>query len=264
MKIHHLSCGSFCLHNLGLNLDLVCHCLLLETNSGLVLVDSGYGTEDLKDPLGRLGISPWLSRAKLNWEQTALAQILKLGFQAQDIRHIVLTHLDQDHVGGLSDFPWAKVHIYEEELSKLTNHSHLSRKWKKRIRLPQLEHNVKWVPYKLSGESWQSFDSVRALKEIPEEILLIPLLGHTSGHCGVAVQTESGYLLHGGDSYYQSVEISQNYLETPLWLQAFESFNSYSNRLRLDNQKKLRALRKDPQFNIFCSHDESEYHRCQR
>lgn len=30
---------------------LVCHCLLVETDdSGLVLVDTGYGTEDCRDP----------------------------------------------------------------------------------------------------------------------------------------------------------------------------------------------------------------------
>jgi hypothetical protein len=29
---------------------------------------------------------------------------------------------------------------------------------------------------------------------------LIPLFGHARGHCGVAVQTESGWLFHVGDA----------------------------------------------------------------
>ena len=34
--------------------EIACHCLLIETNSGLILVDTGLGTLDLKDPR-RLG-----------------------------------------------------------------------------------------------------------------------------------------------------------------------------------------------------------------
>ncbi len=29
---------------------------------------------------------------------------------------------------------------------------------------------------------------------------LVPLFGHTRGHCGVAVRTEQGWLFHAGDA----------------------------------------------------------------
>ncbi len=31
------------------------------------------------------------------------------------MRHIVLTHLDVDHAGGLPDFPDARVHVFARE-----------------------------------------------------------------------------------------------------------------------------------------------------
>ncbi|MFD0510570.1 MBL fold metallo-hydrolase [Streptomyces aureus] len=31
-----------------------------------------------------------------------------LGYAVDDVRHIVLTHLDLDHAGGLPDFPRAR------------------------------------------------------------------------------------------------------------------------------------------------------------
>ena len=34
---------------------LVCHVLLVETDGGLVLVDSGYGLRDIEDPARRIG-----------------------------------------------------------------------------------------------------------------------------------------------------------------------------------------------------------------
>ncbi|MCT9113339.1 MBL fold metallo-hydrolase [Streptomyces mirabilis] len=39
----------------------------------------------------------------------------ELGFDRTDVRHIVLTHFDADHIGGLSDFPHAQVHVTAAE-----------------------------------------------------------------------------------------------------------------------------------------------------
>jgi glyoxylase-like metal-dependent hydrolase (beta-lactamase superfamily II) len=48
-------------------------------------------------------------------EMTALRQLERLGFQAADVQHIVLTHLDFDHAGGLDDFPNATVRMLQQE-----------------------------------------------------------------------------------------------------------------------------------------------------
>ncbi|RZL98332.1 MAG: MBL fold metallo-hydrolase, partial [Sphingomonas sp.] len=62
MRIHHLNCGTCCPAG-GRLFDgytphgaahLVCHCLLIETDAGLVLVDTGYGTRDVDHPHDRL------------------------------------------------------------------------------------------------------------------------------------------------------------------------------------------------------------------
>ena len=48
-------------------------------------------------------------------EETAIYQVEKLGFSRNDVRHIILTHLHNDHAGGLRDFPHAKVHVHKLE-----------------------------------------------------------------------------------------------------------------------------------------------------
>lgn len=95
--------------------QLVCHCLLIETEDGLVLNDTGLGPQDIarKNAL-HLGFKS-LVRPMLNMEETAIYQVERLGFARKDVRHIVLTHLDFDHAGGLQDFPEAKVHIFDDE-----------------------------------------------------------------------------------------------------------------------------------------------------
>ena len=93
---------------------MVCHVLLIETDNGLVLVDSGYGTDDCADPR-RVGPTRRLLRAILSHAETAVHQIERLGYARDDVRHIVITHLDVDHAGGLSDFPAAQVHVTSAE-----------------------------------------------------------------------------------------------------------------------------------------------------
>ena len=94
---------------------LVCHCLLLETPGGLVLVDTGFGQRDIADPGPSLGAFRRMIRPVLDLEETAARQVVRLGFAVQDVRHVVLTHLDLDHAGGLPDFPHARVHVLAAE-----------------------------------------------------------------------------------------------------------------------------------------------------
>ena len=101
---------------------LCCHCLLIETNQGLVLVDTGFGTRDVTHPRERL--SPFfraLLAPDLRQSMTALSQVQALGWSAHDVRHIVLTHLDFDHAGGLDDFPDAAVHVLAAEADTAGN-----------------------------------------------------------------------------------------------------------------------------------------------
>jgi glyoxylase-like metal-dependent hydrolase (beta-lactamase superfamily II) len=102
----------------GMTAQLVCHCLLVETdNSGLVLVDTGFGSRDVEDPYGRL--SPLFihtNRIQFDHRHTALEQVRRHGFSPRDVRHIVLTHLDFDRAGGLEDFPEATVHVMQAQM----------------------------------------------------------------------------------------------------------------------------------------------------
>ena len=51
-NIHHLHCGTMCpvcaplFGQKGFQAKVVCHCLLVETDQGLVLIDTGLGIQD--------------------------------------------------------------------------------------------------------------------------------------------------------------------------------------------------------------------------
>lgn len=207
MRIHHLNCGSL-VTPVGKMLKrhfsasaIACHCLLVETNDGLLLVDTGFGANTIEDPDAQLGRKfVKIGRPRLSLEETALHQVRSLGFSRDDVRHIIPTHLDVDHAAGLSDFPDASVHVLRDELIDAMARPGLVAR--ERYRQAQWAHDPHWVTYDSTGESWQGFDNVRQLHGLPPEVLLVPLPGHTNGQCGVALRREEDWLLHAGDAYW--------------------------------------------------------------
>lgn len=248
MHIHHLNCGSMCPHGRRLmqgeggwleSARIVCHCWLIEGRNGLTLVDTGLGTAQVNGMVhGHLRA---LMRPKLDRAETALAQVQALGFKPQDVRDIVVTHLDFDHAGALADFPHATVHVHAPELAAADAPATVIEKQRYEARL--WAHGPKWQRHSLGGERWNGFDAVRALGNAgsDDEILLVPLAGHTRGHVGVAVQAGDGWALHCGDAYFFHTEVGPM-PHSPTGLGVFQTLLAVDNRARKTNQARLAAL----------------------
>ena len=104
MRIHHLNCATmrpfaFVLSDtatLVSRAHLVVHCLLVETNDGLVLVDSGFGCADRTRPSRFERAFMALSNSSRDLAETAAHQVAGLGYALEDVRHIVQTHLHDE------------------------------------------------------------------------------------------------------------------------------------------------------------------------
>jgi glyoxylase-like metal-dependent hydrolase (beta-lactamase superfamily II) len=236
---------------------LVAHCLLIEGVDGLVLVDTGFGSDDVRNPR-QLG-TPFrlLVRPRLEQAETAIAQIRSLGFDPGDVRHIVTTHLDLDHAGGLPDFPGADVHVLQAEHEAAMRPSlrerprYISTHW---------SHGPRWVTHGAGGDDWFGFESLRIIPGSETEILLIPLPGHTAGHTGVAIRRSGGWLLHCGDAYFHHGEI-QTPPHCPPGLRVFELFDDVDRAARYRNQERLRELAAShgAEVELICSHDPATF-----
>jgi glyoxylase-like metal-dependent hydrolase (beta-lactamase superfamily II) len=270
MRIHHLNCGCMCPFggafydgfSKGLTAELVCHCLLIETDAhGLVLVDTGFGQQDVAAPRQRLSrFFLGLNNIRFEPRYTALEQVRQLGYDAADVRHIVLTHLDFDHAGGLEDFPAAHVHVLQREMEA----ARAARVFiaRNRYRAQQWEEVRHWQFYQPGGEPWFGFSAVRELAGLPPEILLVPLAGHTFGHAGVAVRRGDDWLLHAGDAYFYRCEVGQPQRHCTPGLRFYQWMMEADRRARLSNQQRLRELSLDhADVTLFCSHDALELKR---
>ncbi len=247
MLIHHLNCGT--LDPFYPSIKGICYCMLVHTDDGLVLVDTGFGLADYLAPTPSVRIFMASLRMSQDPNQAALRQITKLGYTSDDVRHIVMTHLHVDHAGGLPDFPRAKVHVHESEYSAAMNASGPLKRFE--YTSAHWRHAPRWELHSETSREWFGFSCIRVLASISEDILLIPLPGHTPGHCGVAVKARDKWLFLTGDEAYPFY--SQKWMDTygrpPAWLVRLAGVGSHMARLQ--------ALWRDhsDEVDIIFSHD---------
>ncbi|MCK2213257.1 MBL fold metallo-hydrolase [Actinomadura sp. ATCC 31491] len=260
MRIHHLNLASMrpvdALDG-GPALPAVCHALLVETPAdGLVLVESGLGADDVARPAELLD-REWaeLTGPALSPAETAVRQVAALGFDPADVRHIVLTHLDVDHSGGLPDFPQARVHVTAAELKAA-----LAEAPSRRYRPGHWAHRPDWVLYDGDGTHWLGVAGVRPLTGLPEDFLLVPLPGHTLGHAGVAVHDGERWLLHAGDAYFYHGELEPEPRSHPMF-DVVQLGSQVDADQRTGTQERLRALSREHGVRVISAHDPWELAR---
>jgi len=170
--------------------------LLIEGQDGLILVDTGPG-------LGDHARQPWIMRllgtvfsTPGDERETAIHQVRALGYNPEDVRDIVVTHLHFDHCGGMPDFPWARVHVNQREYAAFRGEI---RNFRNLAYVPRhLAHAPEVLTYVEQGDHWFELEAMRLPFRAPE-MWLVPLYGHTVGQSGVAIRTRDGWFLHAGD-----------------------------------------------------------------
>ena len=243
----------------GLRGKMVAHCLLVETErDGLVLVDTGFGTRDVAGLTHLSGAFKRLVGPTLDIGETALAQVESLGYDPDDVRHLVVTHLDLDHAGGLGDFPHAKVHLHAREHAAAMARTNF--KERERYLETHWAHGPAWEVYTEDGDTWRGLPAVTRLRGLDADIGLLPMHGHTRGHSAVIVKAGDRWLVHAGDAYFHHRTVGDG--KTPFGFAAFERMTQMDPAGRRASLAALRQLKDSyADVDMFCAHDPHEYER---
>lgn len=178
---------------------------LIEHPKGLCLVDTGQTAAAAAPGY----FPPWypffrLARFELGPEDEAAAQIGAAGYDLDQVRWVVLTHLHTDHAGGVGAFPNAEVIVARAEWEPAQGlggrlHGYLPQRWP-----PGLRVRVVDFPGQPVGPFPRSYDVVG-----DGRLLFVPLPGHTRGHAALLVRGDSRpFWLCAGDAALRASELA--------------------------------------------------------
>ena len=250
--IHHTNFGGMHAIATNDNPTTICHCLILEDENGLALVDSGLGLLEMQKPLERFGeglLNGW--GFTIDERLSAVSQLKAIGIKPADVKHILLTHADVDHAGGLRDFPNAQIHLLAEELDNINAKN-------PRYLYNQFEHQPQWVPYPITAsDNWFGLEARPVNLAFSSQIYFIPLKGHTLGHAGVAIQQGDKWLLHAGDTYYRYDEV----INKDSRVNVTATHSADDNEARLASLEIIRNLKDKhaAEIEFFSTHDLLEF-----
>ena len=152
------------------------------------VVDTGFEQADA-DARGR---------SLLRSVSEALATV---GVDAAKVEDVIVTHLHYDHIGGLSQFPNARLHLQDSEMAYATGR-HMTQKAISHAFTA--DHIASMVHLVFAGRvAFHDGDA-----ELAPGLSLHHVGGHTMGLQVVRVRTRSGWLVLASDAshYYENME----------------------------------------------------------
>jgi glyoxylase-like metal-dependent hydrolase (beta-lactamase superfamily II) len=164
-------------------IQLGMRCLLIEHESGLVLIDTGAGNKENDKFHEIYGVENGAEDGATQLEEG----LRQLGFAPNDIALVINSHLHFDHAGGNTTrdadgrvaltFPKARYVVQAGEY-EYANHTN------ERTAGSYFPHN--FVPVRESGR----FDLVIGEKEVVDGISIVPTPGHTPYHQGIRLESD--------------------------------------------------------------------------
>ncbi len=156
------------------------HPVLVEAGDDLVLIDAGFGPELPEILVGRY---------ELRRDNTLLDHLDGAGFGADDVTHVILSHLDADHVGwalGPPSFPNATIYVQEAALEEARQ---MPEKDGRRAAVPAVERGAEEGWCELLDDDGDILPGVRV--EVRS--------GHSAGHQIVWIGSGDDATLYTGD-----------------------------------------------------------------
>ncbi len=180
---------------------------VIEHTHGLILFDTGQDrasvTDDAYFPHGFTGfLYDRLARFDIGEQDTLTAQLAALGYAPADVGTAILSHLHQDHIGGLAELTGSDLLVSAAEWAELSKPAPELRGFlRDHIQLPGL----RWRQFNLEPSGDPSLAPFTESLDVMGDgsLTLLATPGHTAGSVSLLVRrgTRPPLLLAGDLSY---------------------------------------------------------------
>ena len=165
---------------------------VIEHASGLVLFDTGQDRASVTDPAyfprGLAGhVYDRLARFDIGEQDTLTAQLATLGYSPADVSTAIVSHLHQDHIGGLAELTGSDLLVSAAEWAELAKPAPEPRGFlRSHIELPGL----RWHQVSLEHTSDRALAPFTEALDVMGDgsLALLPTPGHTAGSMSLLVR----------------------------------------------------------------------------
>jgi N-acyl homoserine lactone hydrolase len=166
---------------------------VIERPGGHIVIDTGMNAERWSFPLLMRRIGFALFPISPNEQEEIGPQMEAMELRPEDVRTVILTHLDRDHIGGLRWFPNAEVLVHRPE-----HESALSWMWKIRYQPEKWSSDFEPTLYDMDPEPYGPFPESKTL-DADGDLRIVPIPGHSQGQVGVILRTDGIALFFSAD-----------------------------------------------------------------
>lgn len=180
---------------------------VIEHEQGLLLFDTGQDPASVSDPhyypsspIIRLLYSR-LARFEIDPGDSVTAQLRRLGYDVKDVRHVVLSHLHQDHIGGLKELTHARFVAAEPELRAMrAPMGEMAGYLRRHTDLP----GATWQPVTFEPTAETSLAPFTTAHDLfgDGSAVMLPTPGHSAGSMSMLLRGSHRPLLFVGDLTY--------------------------------------------------------------
>jgi N-acyl homoserine lactone hydrolase len=214
--------------------------VLLQTDGGWVLLDTGFNTALIRDPALRRRYFPNVEyRPVLPGPGEPIEESLAdIGVGIDDIGLVALSHLHVDHAGGLKLFAGrVPVHAQRREVDYgLSNHPEPER------------HAIFRVDFDDPAIDWRLADGEA---EIAPGITAVPTYGHTPGHQSFVVDLDASV---GGGGFvfaFDAADLTENIDNEA----AIGGFIGVEPEDTVEPIRRLKSLAREKGYDLIPGHD---------
>jgi N-acyl homoserine lactone hydrolase len=180
---------------------------VVEHTDGVVLFDTGQDRASVTDPCyfpdGPVGlIYRRLARFEVSEDETLTAGLARLGYHPSDVRKAVISHLHQDHIGGVREIPDADLLVSAAEWRSL--HRPLAEA-RGLLRIHIDVPGLRWSPVEFTALEDPTLAPFTAGHDVfgDGSLVLLPTPGHTHGSMSMLVRRRDATpVLLAGDLTY--------------------------------------------------------------
>lgn len=171
------------------DIEFPAYAYVLDHPEGKIAIDTGLSTL-VRVPRYQLRFAP---RPVIRAEEEIGPQMLAKGLQPEDVRRVVITHLDWDHVGGIGHFPHVEAFVHRPEWEfAMTFRGRI--RYRTRAWPPSFEPTT----YDLDSKPFGPFPESRTITEAGD-VHVVPIPGHSVGQVGVIVEQGDSIVFFSAD-----------------------------------------------------------------